>query len=81
MTMIQFPAGAGMLSLCHFGAYPDSYSMDTRDSVPGKVAREWSWLLISSSFKVKNTWSYTSTPTYIMAWYLAQHKHNFTLPV
>jgi hypothetical protein len=34
-----------------------------------------------SSAEVKNTWSYTSTPTYVfMAWCLAKHRDNFTLP-
>jgi hypothetical protein len=31
-----------------------------------------------SSAKVKNAWSYTSTPIYnFIAWYLAKHKNNY----
>jgi len=31
------------------------------------------------SAKVKNVWSYTSSPPYIfMAWYLNKHRDNFT---
>jgi hypothetical protein len=33
----------------------------------------------SSSNKVRNTWSYTSTPPFVlMVWYLIRHKDNFT---
>jgi hypothetical protein len=36
-------------------------------------------LSLSSSAEVKNAWSYTSTPQYIlMAWCLVQHRDNFT---
>jgi hypothetical protein len=42
-SRVQFPAGAGNFSLCHWfqngsGAYPASYPMGTRGSFPGGKA-------------------------------------------
>jgi hypothetical protein len=68
--------GKGIYSLRHrvqtgSGAHPVSYPMDTgglspRVKWPGREADS----LPPSSAKVKNAWSYTSTPQYIfVAWY------------
>jgi hypothetical protein len=35
---------------------------------------------LQSTSKVKNSWSYTSSPQYVfMAWCIVKHKDNFTL--
>jgi hypothetical protein len=45
---------------------------------PGREADH----LPPSSAKVKNAWSYTSTPQYIfMAWCLVKHRDNFTFSI
>jgi hypothetical protein len=53
--------------------------------VPGALSLRVMWLgheadhSPPSSAKVKNVWSYTSTPQYVfMAWCLVKHKDNFT---
>jgi hypothetical protein len=78
-SRVRFPEGAGNFSLHHrvqngSRAHPDSYPMGTRGTSlgvkrPGREADHSS----PSSAKVKNEWSYTSTPQYaFMAWCLAQ---------
>jgi hypothetical protein len=46
---------------------------------PGrKTAVAWSWPLTSTQCRVKNAWSYTSTPPYtLMAWRLIEPKASF----
>jgi hypothetical protein len=53
--------------------------------VPGALSLGVKWLGCEvdhsppSNAKVKNAWSYTSTPQYVfMAWYLVKHSDNFT---
>jgi hypothetical protein len=53
--------------------------------VPGTLSLGVKWLgheadhSPPSSAKVKNAWSYTSTPQYVfMAWYLVKERDNFT---
>jgi hypothetical protein len=68
MFEVRFPAGVGNFSLHHrvqtgSGAHPATYSLGTRDSslgikLPGRETDHSS----PSSAKVKNAWSYTSTP-------------------
>jgi hypothetical protein len=62
------------------GAYPASCPVSTGDSSVGsKTVRVWSWPLTSlSSVKVKNAWSCTSTPSYIIkAWCLRRKLYCF----
>jgi hypothetical protein len=67
-SRVRFPVGDGNFSLHHHvqngsRAHPASYPMDTRGSFPGV---EWPGHEADhsppSSAKVKNAWSYTSTP-------------------
>jgi hypothetical protein len=57
------------------GLHPASYLMGTGGSFAGnKAAGSWSWQLTPSSAEVKNSWSYTSTPTYVfIAWCLVKY--------
>jgi len=57
--------------------------MVSRGSFPqGKAAGLWCWQLTSVYAKLKNAWSYTSTPQYaFMAWCSIKkkkHRDNFT---
>jgi len=62
------------------GAHPPSYPMDTGTLSPGvKRPGLEADHLPPSSAEVKNRWSYTSTPPYVlMALYLVKHGYNFT---
>jgi hypothetical protein len=67
-SRIRFPAGAGNFSLHHpvqngSGAYPASYTMDTRGFFPGvkAVGREADHSPLATA-KVKNAWTCTSAP-------------------
>jgi hypothetical protein len=84
-SRVRFPEGAGNFSLHHCvhndsGVHPASYPMGTTGSFPGgKAARHEADHSPPSSAKVKNAWSYTSTPQYVlMAWCLVKHRDNFT---
>jgi hypothetical protein len=62
------------------GVQPDSYPMHIGVSIPGikRPGRE-SDHSPPSRAKVKNAWSYNSTPPYVfMTWYLDKHRNNFT---
>jgi hypothetical protein len=94
MTSVQFPAGSGIFSLHHHiqtgsGAHPDFIKRVLGVKHPGCEPEHSP----PSNAKVKNVWSYTSTPSYIfmlwclvkhriylhgMTWYLVKHRHNFT---
>jgi hypothetical protein len=68
---VRVPVGTGNFSLHHrvqtgSGVRPASYPMGTRGSLPGGEADHSP----PSGAKVKNTWSYTSTPQYaFVAWF------------
>jgi hypothetical protein len=61
----------GIFSLCHHfqtdsGSHSDSYPMGTGTIIPGaKRPGHEGDHSSSSSIKVKNVWSYTSTPQYV----------------
>jgi hypothetical protein len=65
---VRVPAEAGNFSLLHrvqtgSGTHPASYPRGTRGSFPGvKQPRREADHSLPSSVKVKNAWSYTSTP-------------------
>jgi hypothetical protein len=67
-SWVLFSAGVRIPSLFQtvqtgFGGHPNSYSVGTWGSfVGGKAAGACTWLPISISFRIKNTWSCTSAP-------------------
>jgi hypothetical protein len=82
-SRVRLPAGAGNFSLHHrvqngSGAHPAPWvpgALSLGVKRPGREADHSP----PSSAKVKNTWSYTSTPQYVfMAWCLVKHRDNFT---
>jgi hypothetical protein len=85
MTRAQFPARARDFSCSYCiqtssGAHPAFYPVGSGISFPGgKADGQDADLSSSCSSKVKNKWSYTSTPLLIiMAWYLISTRHNCT---
>jgi len=69
--------------LCSFFCVPQPPIQGYRGLLlRGKEAGSWSWPADHSptySAKVKNMWSYKSTPKFIfMAWCLVKHRDNFT---
>jgi hypothetical protein len=86
MIGIQFPAGAGNLSLWHHvqtgsRVCPASYPIGTRVSFPGsKAAGAWSWPLISFECQGKRMHgAIPPLPQYVfMVWYWVKHRDNFT---
>jgi hypothetical protein len=82
---IQFLAEARDFSFVHSnqivsGVHQAAYTIGTRAYFPGiKWLRHEAECSPLSSVKIKNAWSYTSTPSYIsMAWCLIMHWDNFT---
>jgi hypothetical protein len=76
--------GGKDISFCHYvqtssGAQPAFYLMGTERSFPSvKWPGQEADHSPPSSAKVKNAWSYTSTPPYVlMAWYFVKHRENF----
>jgi len=67
MTWIQFLAGAGIFSSCHciqtsYAGHPASYPMDNGGTSPWVIQLRYiADHSLSSTTKVKNMWSYTST--------------------
>jgi hypothetical protein len=84
-TGLEFPVEAGIFSLRHrvqpvCGAHPVSCPVGTGTPSPGvkRSDRKADHSSLSSA-EVKNTWSYTSTHTYVfLAWYFVKHRDDFT---
>jgi hypothetical protein len=86
MTGVRLPVGQGLLLFSTALLCPDwlwvhlaSYRMGSRGSSLGvkQLGCEADHSYPSSA-KVKDAWSYTSTPTYnFMASYLAKHRDNY----
>jgi hypothetical protein len=86
-SVVRVPAGTGNFSLHHrvhtgSGAHPASYPMGNRGSFPGEGVKRLEHEADHSppsSSKVKNEWSYTSTPQYgLLAWCSVSDRSNFT---
>jgi hypothetical protein len=85
MTGERFPVEAGIFlfataaSRLALGPPPASYLMGIGTPFPGgKAAGRESHHSRLRSVELKNEWSYTSTPSYVlMAWYLGKHSDIF----
>jgi hypothetical protein len=68
------PTDCSLLHIVHIGsgAHPAS--------IPGsRSAGSWSWRLTSTRVEVKNSWSYTFSPSYVFMTCFIKHRDNFHL--